>query len=114
MKQSDYTLACARQLAEQGYGDVEVRSGEAVTATDRDGLRICFRCLLAGWGRVGEMEVEETVRLIQYYEADAGAILTNGRFTLGAKMRAKQEGNITLTARFKARDERTEDYDALL
>ena len=116
MKQNEYTLACARQLTREGYGEVEIRSDEAVTATDPDGCRICFRCIPTGWGRVGEIEVEEMLPLMRYYGADCGTILTNGRFTVGAKLRAKQEGNITLIARYGIRPDRSgsEDYDALL
>jgi hypothetical protein len=114
MKQNEYTLACARRLTREGYGEVEIRSDEAVTATDPEGCRICFRCVPTGWSRVGEIEVEELIQLMRYYGADCGTILTDGRFTLGAKLRAKQEGNITLIARFDVRPDRQEDYDALL
>ena len=116
MKQNEFTAACAQQLTRQGYGEVEVKTDEAVTAVDADGCRVCFRCVSAGWGRVGEIEVEETVQLMRYYGADRGAILTDGRFTLGAKLRAKQEGNITLTARLDVRPDggKKEDYEALL
>ena len=114
MKQSEYTFACAGRLRRQGYGNVEIRSDETVTATDPDGCTVFFRCILVGWGRVGEIEVEEMIPLMRYYRADSGVILTNGRFSLGAKMRAKQEGNITLTARCKADSDGKEDYESLL
>ena len=114
MKQSEYTFACAERLRRQGYGDVEVRSDEIVTATDPDGCTVFFRCILVGWGRVGEIEVEEMIPLMRYYRADSGVIMTNGRFSPGAKMRAKQEGNITLTARCKADSDGKEDYESLL
>ena len=114
MKQSEYTFACAQRLMRQGYREVDIRSEEAVTALDPEGSRVCFRCIFTGWGRVGEVEVEEMLPLLRYYGADFGTILTNGRFTAGAKLRAKQEGNITLTARFGANADRNEDLDALL
>ena len=114
LKQSEYTFACAQRLRAQGYGEVEIKSDEAVTAVDPEGCTVCFRCVLAGWSRVGEFEVEETISMIRYYGSDRGEVLTNGRFTLGARLRAKQEGNIALTARYLVRSDRREDYDALL
>ena len=75
---------------------------------------MCFRCILTRWGRVGEIEVEEMIPLMRYYGADCGVILTNGRFTSGAKQRAKQEGNIALIPRYGGPSEHADDYDALL
>ena len=114
MKQRDYTMACAEQLRRQGYADADVKTDETVTASDPDGCLVCFRCIPAGWGRVGEMEVEELIPLIGYYGADRGAILTSGRFTLGARLRAKQEGNVALISRFRPAADRTDDFEAVL
>lgn len=114
MRQSEYTSACAERLRRQGYGEVDVKTDEAVTAVDPDGSRVCFRCLLAGWGRIGEVEVEEVIPLMAFYAADRGAILTNGRFTLGARLRARQEGKITLIPRFRVSADRADDYNAVL
>lgn len=110
MTQSDYLFICTEWLKREGYGEVEAKTEDAVIAADRDGGRVCFRCILTGWGRVGEMEVEELIPLMRHYGADAGGILTNGRFTVGAKLRAKQEGNITLIPRCPAKAGRKEHF----
>lgn len=114
MKQDEYTRACSRQLAREGYRDAEVKTGETILAEDGDGCRVCFRCVPVGWGRVGELEVEELIPLMTYYGADRGVLLTNGRFTLGARLRARQEGNVTLIPRFRPDADGNGDYEALL
>ena len=114
MTQSDYLFTCTEWLKHRGYEEVNTVTEDIVTALDPDGSRVCFRCILSGWGRVGEMEVEELIPLMRHYGADAGGILTNGRFTLGAKLRAKQEGNITLIPRCRAHSGRRDDYRDVL
>ena len=114
MKQDEYTMACSRQLAREGYRDAEVKTGETILAEDMEGCRVCFRCIHTGWGRVGELEVEELIPLMRCYGADRGVILTNGRFTLGARLRAGQEGNLTLIPRFRPDAGENGDYEALL
>ena len=114
MTQSDYLFTCTEWLKHRGYGEVNTATEDIVTALDPDGSRVCFRCILTGWGRVGEMEVEELIPLMRHYGADAGGILTNGRFTLGAKLRAKQEGNITLIPRCRANHGRKKDFRDVL
>ena len=117
MKQDEYTMACAQRLMRKGFADVTVITDEAVAAHHPEGWYVIFRCIPTGWSRVGEMEVEETVALVRHYGADSGAILTNGRFTRGARITARHAGNISLFDRFDAHldwIDRTEDYDALL
>jgi len=114
MKSGDYTAACARMLTGLGYRDADVKTDEVLCAADAEGTRVCVRCVLTGWIRVGELEVEEMLPLMRYYGADAGLILTNGRFTRGAVRRAKEEGCITLKPRFRPLADREEDTAALL
>ena len=114
MKQDEYTAACSRHLAREGYRNAEVKTGETILAEDAEGGRVCFRCVHTGWSRAGELDVEELISLMNFYGADRGVLLTNGRFTLGARLRARQEGNITLIPRFRPDDGENGDFEALL
>ena len=114
MKQNDYTLTCSHRLMQQGYTNVDVRTDQAITAIDSDGCLVCFLCFPARWSRVGELEVEELIPLMRFYSAERGAIQTTGGFTRGAKLRAREEGNITLYPRFCIRQKQQNGFEDVL
>ena len=114
MKQYDYTLSCSHRLMQQGYTNVDVRTDQAITAVDSDGCLVCFLCIPTWWSRVGEFEVEELIPLMRFYSAERGAILTTGGFTRGAKLRAGEEGNITLYPRFCIKQEPQNGFEDVL
>ena len=114
MKQNDYTLTCSHHLMQQGYTNIDVRTDQAITATDSDGCLVCFLCISTWWSRVGEVEVEELIPLMRFYSAERGAILTTGGFSRGAKARAKEEGNITLYPRFRIQQKQQNGFEDVL
>lgn len=114
MKPGEYTAACVRLLTGEGYREADVKTDEVLCAVDAEGTRVCVRCVLTGWTRVGEVEVEEMLPLMRYYGADAGLLLTNGRFTRGAVRRAREEGCIMLRDHIRPLADREEDTAALL
>ena len=114
MKQNDYTLACSHHLTQQGYTNVEVKTDQAITAIDSDGCLVCLLCISTWWGRVGEVEVEELIPLMRYYNAERGAILTTGGFSRGAKARAREEGNINLYPRFGVQSSQQNGFEDVL